>query len=276
MTFDDFIQKYLGKKVDWDGAYGGQCVDLFRQYLHDVLAQPQPRGVQGAADFWTNYESDSNLHTYFDKVPNTPTGVPKKGDIVLWNKNEGGGFGHVSIFIEGNTMNFTTLDQNWPTLDKVTKTDHIYRNVLGWFTLKKDEPPTSSPDNNMTEQQKKDVESMNTLRKYNGVWYEAPDIIRDWEDRGKVISKQAEDLLTLEGKLDDVTGRLEETQQECENKERLRKKWYDLYQAEKEISIKAKEQAAHFQKQCTEARKTSYEHMTIKQLVLEVLKRYLG
>ena len=68
MTIDQFITKYLGKKVDWDGAYGGQCVDLFRQYLNDVLNFPQPRGVVGAADFWTNYDSDPNLKNNFQKI----------------------------------------------------------------------------------------------------------------------------------------------------------------------------------------------------------------
>lgn len=35
--------------------------------------------------------------------------------------------------------------------------------------------------NSMTEQQKKDIESMQNLRKYRGTWYESRDVIRDWE-----------------------------------------------------------------------------------------------
>ena len=133
MTIDQFITKYEGKKVDWDGAYGGQCVDLFRQYLNDVLNFPQPRGVVGAADFWTNYDSDPNLKNNFQKIANSPTGVPAKGDVMVWNKKAGGGFGHISIFLEGNVNLFTSLDQNWPTLSKVTKTVHDYSNVYGWL-----------------------------------------------------------------------------------------------------------------------------------------------
>ncbi len=133
MTIDQFITKYEGKKVDWDGAYGGQCVDLFRQYLNDVLNFPQPRGVVGAADFWTNYDSDPNLKNNFQKIANSPTGVPAKGDVMVWNKKAGGGFGHIAIFLEGNVNLFTSLDQNWPTLSKVTKTVHNYTNVLGWL-----------------------------------------------------------------------------------------------------------------------------------------------
>lgn len=79
MTFDQFITKWNGKKADFDNAYGGQCVDLFRFYVQEVLEQPQPKPVIGAADFWTNYDIDPNLKNYFEKVINTPVNVPKNG-----------------------------------------------------------------------------------------------------------------------------------------------------------------------------------------------------
>lgn len=142
MTLDEFVNKWLGKKADYDGAYGGQCVDLFRFYIKEVLGNPQPKGVEGAADFWGNYASDPNLNTYYDKISNTPNGVPQAGDIVLWTRRAGGGYGHVSIFLNGDVNGFTSLDQNWPTLSKVTKTDHNYINVYGWLRPK--EKPMAS------------------------------------------------------------------------------------------------------------------------------------
>ena len=48
MTLDEFVKKYNGKKVDYDGRYGCQCVDLFRQYCEDVLNIPHTGGVIGA------------------------------------------------------------------------------------------------------------------------------------------------------------------------------------------------------------------------------------
>ncbi len=154
MTFPDYVTKYLGKKIDWDNAYGGQCVDNFRQYCHDVLNITQPKAVAGAADFWTNYDSDSNLKNNFDKVPNTPTGVPKNGDVMIWNKNAGGGFGHISIFISGTANSFTSFDQNWPTLSVCTKTDHSYQNVYGWLHPKVLSIPTPMPEPTNTDLQK--------------------------------------------------------------------------------------------------------------------------
>lgn len=131
MTFDQFISQYLGKKIDWDGFYGGQCVDLYRQYVNDCLGLPQSPGVGGAAEIW-----DSASSKYYDFIENDPLAVPNKGDILVWNRRVGGGFGHVSIFIEGDVNSFVSLDQNWPTLDVVTKTKHNYNNVIGWMRSK--------------------------------------------------------------------------------------------------------------------------------------------
>ena len=142
MTLEQFISKYLGKKVDFDGYYGGQCVDLYRQYVKDVLGFPQSPGVGGAAEIW-----DSASPEYYEFIKNTPLGIPERGDIVIWNRRVGGGFGHVAIFLDGDVNSFTSLDQNWPTLNEVTKTKHNYSCVIGWLRPKED----SMPDTGMVE-----------------------------------------------------------------------------------------------------------------------------
>lgn len=131
MTFDQFISKYSGKKLDWDKAYQGQCVDLFRFYVHEVLDLPQPRGVVGAADFWTNYESDPILKNNFTQIKNTPDFIPQKGDVMIWNKKAGGGFGHIAVVIEADINSFTSFDQNWRALNVSEPTKHDYKNVYG-------------------------------------------------------------------------------------------------------------------------------------------------
>ena len=48
MTLEEFVNKYIGRKVDFDGAYGAQCVDLFRQYnkFGEILIQGQWMGLK--------------------------------------------------------------------------------------------------------------------------------------------------------------------------------------------------------------------------------------
>lgn len=132
MTFQEFIDTHLGKKLDWDGQYGYQCVDLFRFYCSQVLKIPQPKGVGGASEFWTKFSKDPVLTANFYPINNTPDGVPQFGDVILWNNKAGGGWGHVAMFIEGDSNQFTSLDQNWP-VQSVTKTKHDYQNVYGWL-----------------------------------------------------------------------------------------------------------------------------------------------
>jgi hypothetical protein len=131
MTLEEFIKKYTGKYIDWDGVYGAQCVDLYRFYCKEVLEVPQSPPIPGAADIWNNY-----LTAYFDKITNTPEGVPTKGDVMIWSKNTGGGYGHVAIFYDGTVSKFRSFDQNWPTGSPCQLVSHYYKNVLGWLRPK--------------------------------------------------------------------------------------------------------------------------------------------
>lgn len=135
MSFQEFLEKWNGKYVDYDGAYGGQCVDLARQYIWEVLNFPASsiKPVVGAKDMYEKYDSlvDKN---YFDRIPNTPTGLPVEGDIILWGNST---YGHVAIYVEGDVNKFRSFDQNYPTGTPCHIQEHTYKNVLGWLRAKK-------------------------------------------------------------------------------------------------------------------------------------------
>ena len=94
MTIHEFFDKWNNKSCNPDGAYGNQCVDIADQYALDVIGAPLPP-VNGAKDFW-----NKNLIGY-DKIANTPTGVPQMGDIIIWGTGIGP-FGHIAIFYQGD------------------------------------------------------------------------------------------------------------------------------------------------------------------------------
>lgn len=135
MTFNEFVAKYNGKKWDFDGAYGAQCVDLIRFYWRDVFNIPQPKGVTGAKDFWTNYLTDPALNQNFDRVMNTPDAVPTKGDIVVWGSDYGQ-YGHIAIVTNANINSLTVLSQNDPIGRETHFKTYNYNYILGWFTPK--------------------------------------------------------------------------------------------------------------------------------------------
>ena len=133
MTVTDFITKWVSKEADWDNFYQGQCVDLFRYYCDEILEIDQPAGVWGAANFWSNFESDPILVKNFTKVLNTSDFTPQEGDVMVWNFNAGGGFGHIAICTGENTgtQYFHSFDQNWSRVSYCEVVNHSYKNVYG-------------------------------------------------------------------------------------------------------------------------------------------------
>lgn len=125
MTYQEFVDKYNNKGIDFDGAYGFQCMDLAHQYANEVCGHdfaPAP----AAKDVWNQDPSG------YDKIANTPEGVPTKGDIMIWGVGVGP-YGHIAVFDHGDTNTFTSFDQNWPLNSLCHLQNHNYNGVLGWF-----------------------------------------------------------------------------------------------------------------------------------------------
>lgn len=130
MTYDEFVKAYNGKASDYDGAYGAQCVDLIKLYLNKVFGV-KPGSWGNAKYYWINFSKHSELTKNFTKIKNTPSFVPQKGDIMVWDGDVGGGCGHVAICTgEGTTSYFYSYDQNWNG-KAMHKVKHDYDDVYG-------------------------------------------------------------------------------------------------------------------------------------------------
>lgn len=149
MTLQDFITQNDGKGLDFDGAYGNQCMDLFEYYNRDVIGNPTP--VAGnAIDVQRTFPP-----AYYSWVANTPTGVPTPGDVVIWNEFAGltGPAGHIDVFLSGDANSFTGFDQNWPTQEDINgngtgvchkQIHNNYDGVAGWLHPLKDPNGTTT------------------------------------------------------------------------------------------------------------------------------------
>ena len=106
MTLTQFIKTNQGKKVDFDGKYGAQCVDLYRAYCRDVLDIQQTPAVAGAKDIITKpgvleVTRDSALADY------------SRGDILVWDATSSNKYGHVAILVAVyNTKYFIVFEQD--------------------------------------------------------------------------------------------------------------------------------------------------------------------
>lgn len=125
MTLTQFIKKYLGTKVDFDGKFGSQCVDLFRQYCADVLEVPKTPAVEGAKDLIENpgtlkVTKDSALADY------------SRGDVLIWGATKTNKYGHVAILVDVyNTKYFVVLEQDGFRQDGVKLSFRSRENLLG-------------------------------------------------------------------------------------------------------------------------------------------------
>ena len=144
MTYNEFVKAYNGKATDYDGAYGAQCVDLIKLYLNKVFGI-KPGSWGNAKYYWLNFSKHSELTKNFTKIKNTPSFVPQKGDIMVWDGDVGGGCGHVAICTgEGNTSEFYSYDQNWNG-KAMHKVKHGYDNVYGVLRPKDQSKVTGAP-----------------------------------------------------------------------------------------------------------------------------------
>lgn len=132
MTLNEFLASNIGQSVETsDPSNPYQCMDLAYVWC-DALGVPRDTIRQlNAFEVWTK-PHDSTLQ-YFDYIPNTPNGLPKEGDLVVFNQGVGPS-GHISIATAKADVNtFTSVDQNWNGVQSVQLVDHNYTNVSGWL-----------------------------------------------------------------------------------------------------------------------------------------------
>jgi hypothetical protein len=136
MTYQEFLDLHSGHYVDYDHAYGYQCVDLMRQYIKDVLGL-DPYAVLPAAPGAKQIFQRYNTSYPFKKIYNTREAIPKNGDIMFWGWYWGvtGINGHVAICVGDGAgqWNFVSFDQNWPTGTACHRQLHSYKGVMGWL-----------------------------------------------------------------------------------------------------------------------------------------------
>jgi len=138
ISLDEFIQKYKGKSVGYpnDNYFKGECLSLTKWYIKEVFGiDPPASGCNGARCYWSIFPSP--LDSIFEKVPNRPDLVPKKGWVAVWDGSVGGGAGHIGIVADDKATKstFNSFDSNWGSKTAQIVT-HNYNNVYGFLVPK--------------------------------------------------------------------------------------------------------------------------------------------
>lgn len=112
MNIQEWMNSVNGKIIDMDGAYGGQCWDLWSNYARNVYGIPaaDTNTVDGyAASVYTaRYNRSKALQNTFTREAGNYT--PVYGDVAFWNGN---GMNHVAIVVRDNgNGTLETMSQN--------------------------------------------------------------------------------------------------------------------------------------------------------------------
>lgn len=107
MNYDQFAAEWLGKRVDYDGVYQYQCVDLIKQYV-DELYGIKSGAFGNAIDYWTNVQNP--MTQWFNRIAGSNV---MKGDIIILT---GGEYGHIGVATgRSDATNVEMLEQNGST-----------------------------------------------------------------------------------------------------------------------------------------------------------------
>ena len=147
---NNFVAEHEGEIVGYPSvSYNGECLSLVKVYIKEVFGiNPPPSGSNSAYGYWSNFPSP--LDTVFEKIPNTNTSIPNKGDIIIWKPWTGNPYGHIDICIDDSATvdRFKGFDANWGGRDAHT-VEHDYNNVIGYLR------PKLEVENDMTDEQKR-------------------------------------------------------------------------------------------------------------------------
>ena len=131
MTFEKWVKQNIGRGIDYDGAYGVQCVDLAKHYIKNVLGI-NPQSIGNAIEYYNKRKTSEYLTKNFKWIDNTAEFIPKKGDLCVFTSRSG--HGHISVATgEGTTSYFYSYDQNFPKAkhEPMTLIKHSYNSFLG-------------------------------------------------------------------------------------------------------------------------------------------------
>jgi hypothetical protein len=130
MNIQEWINSVNGKTIDMDGAYGGQCWDLWSSYARNVYDIPaaDTNTVDGyAASVYTaRYDRSRALQNAFTKESANYT--PTYGDVAFWKRK---GMNHVAIVVRDNgngTLQTISQNPNRAGYVNISK-----RGIIGYF-----------------------------------------------------------------------------------------------------------------------------------------------
>lgn len=145
--YQQFKNQFLGKKIDFDGSYGYQCVDLNRYFANKVLGITM--NIVGGTAYagWLN-QSNTYPSNFWQKIEKTIDVIPPTGAFIHLAPTSGNSAGHIALVDKADKNTVWFLEQNGigggtgigSNAIRVQSTNYLdqkgYGKVLGWYVPK--------------------------------------------------------------------------------------------------------------------------------------------
>lgn len=132
MTLDEFVKEYEGKKVDYDGYYGAQCVDLVRLYIRLVWGLPQPKNIISAYEAYTHW---LRCGDGFNEISWKSITKIARGDIIVFPPTDTNSHGHIAIVLDVTRDEVLCFEQNGFTQKGAEQKRRLLDMGFGCLTL---------------------------------------------------------------------------------------------------------------------------------------------
>lgn len=111
MTFDKWVEKYKGTKIDYDKVYGVQCVDLIKHFVKHVL-EVEPQSIGNAIEYYNKRNTSKYLTDNFTNYDYKSGFKFKKGDVLVLKGTSK--YGHISVCTgKQDTKGVYAYDENY-------------------------------------------------------------------------------------------------------------------------------------------------------------------
>lgn len=133
ITPHEYYLSVNGKTIDMDGAYGGQCWDLYAHYMKTLGYKYANCTTTGyVKDIWNNRKTNGMLDSCIEVSVN----AMQDGDIAVWGNCDACPKSHIAIFRKDNgngTGIFLGQNQSGQYVDQKSFT---YTGIIGVFRPK--------------------------------------------------------------------------------------------------------------------------------------------
>jgi hypothetical protein len=138
-TAQAWINSHMGQYMDFDNAFGGQCVDVFQYYNRDVVGGPQVYG--NGKDY---YPQAALMGKYVRISPSSPA---RLGDVACWDGFygvvNGINYGHIAVVVADNGNGTIKCFSQNPGLTRIV--DLSKTGLQGYLRPKTVKPPPPPP-----------------------------------------------------------------------------------------------------------------------------------